>query len=135
MNAKQITDALVEALIKAKVANRKDVYAGRITPDKLRNNLWSVTLLGGNTEGGNIAQCRIRYQVRIAGYDVNAEKLLGKDDQVHQALVSLLKDPHVINFTITPLSDMDVVGAEQRGVQWVCEILTYAPGWLEQGGK
>lgn len=132
MNTKQLVDALINALIAAGVTKTGNIFAGRINPDKIKNNIWSVTPLGGSSEGGSLAQCRNRVQLQIAGYDVDAGKIYAKDNAVMAAIASLLRDPHVVNYTVSPMSDMDEVGAEQRGIQWIVEMLIYVPGWLEQ---
>ncbi len=131
MDAKQVIEAVMSALVDNGIVADSNIFAGRIYPQEAHSNLWCVVCNGGLTDGGNNAKFKSQYNVQITAYDTDAEKLYDKDKAVHQALTKLYGNPQIISLDFGPLQDMDIAGADQRQIVWNGTITTFVPGWLE----
>lgn len=133
MNAKEIVEAVMTALVDGGVADNSHVFAGRIYPQDASDGIWCVTATpGSNLYGGNNATYKIAYQLTVSGYHSDAEQLYGKDAAVLSSLQQLVtNNPQVIRMSMQPMADQDIPGAEVRMGSWVGTILTYAPGWKD----
>lgn len=130
MNDKQVVDALIDALVDKQIVSKENIFAGRIYPTD--TEAWSVSLIQpAENYGGNNAKYKILYYVSIDAYANNAEVLYDKTAGIYKAIASIMENPQVINASVGGLSDLDVTAGEMRHVQWIAQIITYAPGWMD----
>lgn len=130
MNVKQVVDAVIEQMIAAGLAADGRIFAGHIYPQNIQNGLWSVTPQPGDEEGGNNANYKINYSIRISGYDTDVSLLYQADAVIRKSLQQFRIDsPEVISVTLSSPSDDDVLGFEQRQVSWTVNVKTFVPGW------
>lgn len=132
MNVKQLVDAIIEA-IDGTITPAGKVFAGRIYPQDVSDEIWSVTAAPGSQQiGGNNAKYKVEYSVQINGFNQDAEVLYSKDQSVIEAIQQLVIDnPQIISAHIQPMSDQDLAGMEMRQGTWAATITTYAPGWKD----
>lgn len=132
MNVKDVVDAVIANLISGGLATSDKIFAGRIYVQNAQNGLWSVTPQGGTDEGGDNANYKANYQIRIAGYHTDASVLYEADAVIRQSLQQFrIDNPEAITVTMSTPVDDDVLGSEQRQVSWVVNVKTFVPGWNE----
>lgn len=132
MNVKDVIDAIITKLISGGLATSDKIFAGRIYAQNAQNSLWSVTPQGGTDEGGNNADYKTNYQIRIAGYHTDASVLYEADAVIRESLQQFrIDNPEAITVTMSTPVDDDVLGSEQRQVSWVVNVKTFVPGWSD----
>lgn len=132
MTDKQVVDAAIAALVAGGVVDDNKLFAGRIYPTA--GEAWSVGLqTPAESYGGSNAKYKFRYNVAIDAYDSDAEALYGKTEAIREALATLRTNPQIISVSVGGLQDMDTEGSEIRHIQWVAQIITFVPGWMDWG--
>lgn len=130
MSDKDVTDAVIAALVDGNVVADSKIFAGRIYPSS--GEVWSVSLqTPAASYGGSNASYKLRYNVSIDAYASDAEKLYGKTEAIRQALATMRTNPQIISVSVGGLQDMDTEGSEMRHIQWVAQIISYVPGWMD----